>query len=157
MAKLLESTTIGGKSLLDFIYPVGTIYHTEDDSFNPSEYWGGTWEKIVDRFIFGADSNSKQVGGEKTHKLTVSEIPSHVHQYDRPPLWFAELTNGTSNVVGTSGTTNVNQYSGYYTSYTGGVLLTTICLHIILQIFGEEFHKIKFLQNYKRRNLIWQM
>ena len=121
MARLLENTTIGNKSLLDFIYPVGTIYYTEDDSFNPSEYWGGTWEKIEDRFIFGTSSNnSKQIGGEKSHKLTVNEIPSHRHEYDRPPLWFAELSGGTSNVVGTSGTVNVNQFSGYLTSTTGG-------------------------------------
>lgn len=73
MAQLSKNTTIGGKSLLDYIYPVGTIYHTEDDSFNPSEYWGGVWEKLKGVFILGADDTNRTesglTGGEETHTL----------------------------------------------------------------------------------------
>lgn len=80
MAQLSKNTTIGGKSLLDYIYPVGTIYHTEDDSFNPSEYWGGVWEKLKGVFILGADDTNRTesglTGGEETHTLEKSEVPN---------------------------------------------------------------------------------
>ena len=36
------------RSILDFFYPVGTIYTTEDKDFNPSTRWGGKWELIKD-------------------------------------------------------------------------------------------------------------
>lgn len=37
--------TIGGKSLLDMFYPVGSIYMSANDT-NPSTFMGGTWERI---------------------------------------------------------------------------------------------------------------
>ena len=31
--------TGGGKSLIDYFYPVGSYYETSDSSFNPNESW----------------------------------------------------------------------------------------------------------------------
>lgn len=76
------------RSVLDFFYPVGTIYTTEDKDFNPSTRWGGTWELIKDRMIIGAGNSYavKSKGGNSSHShttgghtLTVNEMPSHNH------------------------------------------------------------------------------
>lgn len=76
------------RSVLDFFYPVGTIYTTEDKNFNPSTRWGGTWELIKDRMIIGAGNSYavKSTGGNSSHAhttgghtLTVNEMPSHNH------------------------------------------------------------------------------
>ena len=37
--------TIGGKSLLDMFYPVGSIYMSANDT-NPATFLGGTWERL---------------------------------------------------------------------------------------------------------------
>lgn len=69
-------------------YRVGDLFLTTIAT-NPSNFLGGKWE------LFGpgrclvcvdtSDSNFntvKKTGGEKTHKLTVNEMPSHNHQYE---------------------------------------------------------------------------
>lgn len=37
--------TVGGKTLLDMFYPVGSIYMSANDT-NPATFMGGTWERI---------------------------------------------------------------------------------------------------------------
>ena len=68
------------KILADIIYPVGSIYISVN-STNPSNYYGGTWEQIKDRFLLacGSTYSNGTTGGEATHKLTVNEMPSHKH------------------------------------------------------------------------------
>lgn len=41
MAQLRRNTTIDNTSLLDFFYPIGTIYQTNNSNFDTSIYWGG--------------------------------------------------------------------------------------------------------------------
>ena len=59
---------------------VGSIYITTSDT-NPQAIFGGTWEKITDRFLVGAGSGYglNDIGGENTHTLTVAEMPTHSH------------------------------------------------------------------------------
>ena len=83
-------------NLLDYFYPVGSIYETSSDSFNPGTRWGGTWVKVQDKVLVGAGSlfPSGQTGGHMVvtytpagtvgdHTLTVDEIPSHTHVYTK--------------------------------------------------------------------------
>lgn len=42
--------------ILDFTYPVGSIYMSVN-STNPSTLFGGTWERIQGRFLLGASSS----------------------------------------------------------------------------------------------------
>lgn len=67
------------------LYPVGSIYISVINT-NPSTYFGGTWEVFgTGRCLVGVDTSQTEfnavlkTGGEKTHKLTVSELASHVH------------------------------------------------------------------------------
>lgn len=65
-------------NLLDIIYSVGSIYISMS-SISPIDIIGGTWAKIEDKFLYGTDNIS--TGGENTHTLTISEMPSHSHIY----------------------------------------------------------------------------
>lgn len=51
------------------------------NSTSPSTLFGGTWQRIQDRFLIAAGSTYKAggTGGEATHTLTVNEMPAHSH------------------------------------------------------------------------------
>ena len=61
-------------------YPIGSIYMSIN-STSPASLFGGTWERISDKFLYGAatDNELGNTGGEATHQLTVNEMPNHRH------------------------------------------------------------------------------
>lgn len=63
------------------------------DATVPSTLFGGTWERIKGKFIWGiGDGETAGVtGGEKTHTLTTDEMPSHVHA---PNQWAQVMSRG---------------------------------------------------------------
>lgn len=68
------------------IYPVGSIYMSVDPR-NPKDFLGGTWvEWGKGRVPVGVDEKQDEFktpgkeGGEKTHALSVSEMPIHNHE-----------------------------------------------------------------------------
>lgn len=86
---LLNSQNIfyegGGRTLNEIIYPIGSVI-IRVDSANPSQWYGGTWEllcpgrTLVCINTSDNDFNSvKKTGGEKTHTLSVNEMPQHSH------------------------------------------------------------------------------
>ena len=75
--------------ILSRIYPVGSIYMTATLSTvaQVQEALGGTWEKWGEgRVPVGVDTTQTEfntvgkTGGEKTHKLTINEMPEHQHK-----------------------------------------------------------------------------
>lgn len=64
------------------IHPVGSLYFTELAT-NPAEMFGGTWERVKDKFILAAGDtySAGSTGGEETHTLTTDEMPEHKHRY----------------------------------------------------------------------------
>lgn len=75
-------------SILQQVYPVGSIY-ISTSTVNPSLLFGfGEWVKIEDRFLLGSgvNFNSGDTGGEAEHTLTIDELPSHTHRYKRHSL-----------------------------------------------------------------------
>lgn len=68
------------QSILDYVYPVGSIYFSYSH-VSPAELFGGTWERIENAFLWACDEKGAigQTGGEKTHTLTVEEMPKHNH------------------------------------------------------------------------------
>ena len=72
------------KDLLEKVYPIGSYYWSENDT-SPEELFGGKWKKIEGRFLFASDSNHYvgQTGGEEKHQLTLDEMPSHSHGYQK--------------------------------------------------------------------------
>lgn len=67
-----------GMTLLNLIYPVGSIYLSVNDA-SPQTFFGGTWVQIKDRFLLSAGDvyTAGATGGEATHTLTASEMPCH--------------------------------------------------------------------------------
>ena len=68
------------QSILDYVYPVGSVYISYSH-VSPADMFGGTWARISNAFLWATDASGTigQTGGEKTHTLTVDELPSHSH------------------------------------------------------------------------------
>ena len=89
------------------IYPVGSIYMSANN-VSPQEFLGGTWvawgEGRVPVGVSSSDTDfntAEKTGGEKTHRLSVDEMPWHDH----------------------SGTKSTVEIEPIYTRPTGGALL----------------------------------
>lgn len=97
----------------DQVYPVGAIYMTVN-SDDPSVLFGGTWQRIKDRFLLAAGDtySNGSTGGSATHTpsgtvgnhaLTVNELPAHRHDYtdteNRAVMQDVALTTGGTNDV----------------------------------------------------------
>jgi hypothetical protein len=67
-------------SIFDAIYPVGSIYMAYNHT-DPSTLFGGTWSRMTDGFLWASRASDVigQTGGEKTHALTIKEMPEHNH------------------------------------------------------------------------------
>jgi len=77
----ISSRTSLVSSVIDEIYPVGCVYISMTD-VNPSSLFGGVWEQIKDKFLLGSGDTYAlgETGGEASHTLTTSELPSHSHK-----------------------------------------------------------------------------
>lgn len=97
------------KQLIDIIYPIGSYYETTNANFNPNTAWSGTtWQRISDgrALIAGGGSSGYTVGstyGEKTHKITTSEMPSHNHSASTAANGAHTHERGSMNITGTFG------------------------------------------------------
>lgn len=99
-------------SILDFIYPVGSIYMSVN-SANPGELIGGTWERIKDSFLLSAGNTYAAGSTGGSPKAT---LPSHTHTLGSGnyQLWGAK--------IGVGSTEPGNQISGdakYYAAAKG--------------------------------------
>ena len=83
-----NSAKLGGKTLTEIMlahYPVGAVYISAN-STSPASLFGGTWERLKDRFLLGAGDSyaAGGTGGEAAHLLTEYEMPSHNHFMPNP-------------------------------------------------------------------------
>lgn len=54
-------------NIFDKIYPVGSIYMSMDNNFNPEAAFGGTWAKLESgRVLMSTDTNAGQKGGSES-------------------------------------------------------------------------------------------
>lgn len=109
----------GGKSLLDYLHPVGSVYQSTDTT-SPADLFGGTWEQIKDVFLLAAgDSHAAgSTGGEETHTLTKAEIPDHTHT---PKYTGQSVTEGVNAIrLYQAASNQYNEYSGGQSSDCGG-------------------------------------
>ena len=117
-AEFQKGVTVGGKAIWELIYPVGAIYISAAAT-DPKTLFGGTWERIKDRFLLAAGDTfaAGKTGGEASHTLTADEIPDHTHSYQY---------TGQSTVIGTDTIRlydrngQPNQYTGQQSSNCGG-------------------------------------
>lgn len=102
--------------ILETTHPIGSL-EINTSGINPSEYLGGGWESFGSgRTLVGVDSSdsdfdtAEETGGEKTHTLTINEIPAHTH--------------GSKSLVGTWA--NWGEGSGMVSSSANGYKVTGI-------------------------------
>lgn len=118
--KILSSEiyhTGGGKTLDSILFPVGSVYITVVNT-NPSTWFGGTWSLLCPgRTLVCVDTSDsdfntvKKTGGEKTHKLTIEEMPTHRHSLEY---------NEVSSIGATSYCHATGGYGKQYSDYNLG-------------------------------------
>ena len=77
----VDTLTAKFASIIDVVYPVGSIYMSVNAA-DPAKLFSGTaWEKLEGRFLLGSNSTYKtgSTGGEATHTLAYDEMPKHTH------------------------------------------------------------------------------
>lgn len=122
-------------SLIEVLYPIGTIYSNATNATNPATLLGfGTWTALQGLVLIGAgsytdaDSTSKTftagtVYGEFNHTLVTGEMPSHNHTDTGHVHTSLEYVGASGIDVGAGAQTieNNNTSTGYANiSYTGG-------------------------------------
>lgn len=113
-------------------HPIGSYYYSED-STDPSELFGGTWERIKDKFLYalGDEGNAGDEGGASSITLTKANLPNynltvsdpgHTHSYTD---YYATSSsaNDFNRTFNNSGITSVGNTS---TSRTSGSRTTGI-------------------------------
>ena len=87
---VLEGNTLDMQNIFNVVYPIGSIYMSVNE-VSPKVLFGGEWEKISGRVLVGEGTSDRDErteirnfaigskGGEFSHWLTVSEMPSHNH------------------------------------------------------------------------------
>lgn len=79
--RIADAFTDMSNEVIQMAYPVGSIYLSVNNVDPATIFSGTTWERITDKFLL-AGGNSYSIGatgGEATHVLSVSEMPSHNH------------------------------------------------------------------------------
>ncbi len=110
------------KEVLELSFPIGEKYVTQED-INPATILGfGTWERIKGKVLVGLDEDDLSFneigkeGGEKTHVLTVDEMPSHTHEYIKTDVKFVSKYDKTLTNIGAESATQKSEE----TDATGG-------------------------------------
>lgn len=92
------------------LYPVGSIYLSVSD-VSPEIIFGGSWERIEDRFLLAAGDSYEagSEGGEAEHTLTLAEMPEHAHTTSAN----ATFTVGNAGGTGISGIPQASGWGSY--------------------------------------------
>ena len=129
----IANTYLKKATVIDVIYPVGSIYMSMSAT-NPHDLFGvGTWARISQgRMLLGADDSTYKAGatgGEATHTLTAAEMPAHSHGISTSgghnhKFYGSDNNNGnTSEGAGMGMDTGGNGYTSrnmiYYTANAG--------------------------------------
>ena len=107
------------------IFPIGSTYITQTNT-NPNTILGfGTWERLKGKVVVGLDEDDTDFneigkeGGEKTHTLTVDEMPVHEHT-------GAYKYNNTSNISNLPVASGSDAQALIAVAETGGTLKSPV-------------------------------
>ena len=116
-------TALDAKTTLLAVWPIGSIY-TSVTSANPSTLFGGNWEAFgAGRVMIGLDSNDtdfdtvEEIGGTKTHTLSIAEMPSHTHGFTAHQTTSGDNDRGGGGVL-TSSQNGTTAATGSGTAHT---------------------------------------
>lgn len=113
----IDGLTVGGPELLmqravpysdvwKKIYPVGAVYISYV-STSPASLFGGSWTAITG--VFPYFNAGTATGGSNTHTLTISEMPSHSHNFYKRD----------GNYIGSTGVWSLDTQDEYYSAWGG--------------------------------------
>ena len=123
----VSDNTLSG--MLDWFYPIGTIYETTstdlDTTTKMNAHFGGTWEAYGSGKVLVAKSADTEfdtigkTGGEKTHTLTANEsgIKSHTHGAGA----LSGYLGGSTGTVAQAGSGSAVYIPNRRSTATGGV------------------------------------
>lgn len=132
--------------LLDYIYPINTIYETTDPDFNPNTFWGGSWTQIKDKFLLSSGNayTSGSTGGASTIILTSAQLPSHAHTISHThntntgSITSSGAHTHTTTAKSTSGIISVNgavlEWGDTRATGTNGTICTTGHADVVVNI-----------------------
>jgi hypothetical protein len=109
-----RATPTVSRSILDCFFSVGSIIIRYDHADPNTMFPGTTWVRITNRFLWACDADGDIgiIGGEKTHTLTVNELPKHSHG-----AVYSGVAEGTKN---TAWLASGGDKMAYGALYTGG-------------------------------------
>ena len=72
------------KNLLEFVYPVGSVYFSTINT-SPASVIGGTWSQLTGGMLGLAGSAGVAAAGSDggSRKISVDQMPSHTHVFSR--------------------------------------------------------------------------
>lgn len=125
------SLTVGGRTLVDLLYPVGALYLSTAET-NPGTVLGGTWQRIEDRFLLaaGAAYAAGSTGGQAQRTLTEQQLPPHVHHISgSASVDSTTHSHGVPNIA--QGGSGSGAYAESWSGGSGGRQLSTdsICIN----------------------------
>ncbi|EGL48916.1 DUF859 family phage minor structural protein [Streptococcus dysgalactiae] len=104
--------------ILNMVYPVGSVYMSTS-SANPSTFIGGTWQRYAQgRTIVGVSESEAEfsyvgkTGGEKSHRLTNQEMPSHSHGFNGNKMVGNGFGDAPANVTASGGWFQLHSKTG---------------------------------------------
>lgn len=91
------------------IFPVNSVV-IRYDHISPSTIYGGTWERISDRYLWATNSSGTigATGGSGSVTLSTSQIPAHTHGWKG--YVGTGAFSGSTNVVALFGSSNASSY-----------------------------------------------
>lgn len=127
------------ESIFNILYPIGSVYFTEDNNFNPNNTngWSGTWENVSGCYLYLGEEqdNIGYIEGDnnnpliiKDHYLTEDQLANHSHTLGNLSVDSTDLGSASGSVSGSlsgsashshsvSGTASYDgshQHRGYY-------------------------------------------
>lgn len=77
----INGEDLAGKEFYDYVRTIGAVLFSFNPDFSPAARYGGSWEKITDRFLVGAGGSYTldSTGGSAMHTNTIAEMVSHDH------------------------------------------------------------------------------
>ena len=72
-----DNRLITQRQIIDLMYPVGSIY-VSLTFINPNIIFGGTWQQIIDRFLYCSDVARVKDG---SRKISTAQLPAHDHGF----------------------------------------------------------------------------
>ena len=108
------------KTLLDRFYPINSIYISYSHT-NPGTLFGGEWQRLANRFLWGCDEQGTigSTGGSEKVTLNIDQMPVHSH-----PVMFEGYGSAAAGVLTFKQSSSAG-YFGYnnqakYAATTGG-------------------------------------